>query len=328
MNYWIAFITGLTAGGLSCMALQGGLLASILVTQKQDKPIHPVWPTLMFLISKILAYTILGGLLGYFGSFFELSDSVKITFQVIAAVLMLGMAAHMLNLHPVFRYFAVQPPKWTGKLLRKQSHNKSFFAPVALGIFTVFIPCGVTQAMEVAAIASGNPFAGSLIMFSFTLGTAPLFLVLGFLTTSLSESLKKNFFRVAAALVIFIALSSINGALVLAGSNYSFDKWVWAFEQTFMTQKSVMTQQNVAIKVSSGGYTPSKFSVRSGQKVTLNLETNNNYSCTSIFTIPQLGINKQLPTTGNTEISFVPEKPGLLTFSCGMGMYSGTIQVI
>ena len=30
---WVAFITGITTGGLSCMAVQGGLLASSLANQ-------------------------------------------------------------------------------------------------------------------------------------------------------------------------------------------------------------------------------------------------------------------------------------------------------
>jgi sulfite exporter TauE/SafE len=40
---------------------------------------------------------------------------------------------------------------------------------------TVFIPCGVTQAMEVNAIAVANPIQSSALMFAFVLGTVPLF---------------------------------------------------------------------------------------------------------------------------------------------------------
>lgn len=320
MNIWLAFFTGLTAGGISCMAVQGGLLAGLLANQKSTD--SGVRSTIFFLVSKILAYTFLGGLLGLFGSFFQLSLRAQIWFQVIAAILMIGMAANMLNIHPAFRYFVIQPPKWAGKLLRRQS------APVLLGLFTVFVPCGVTQAMEVSAIASGSWFAGALIMFAFTLGTSPLFLALGILAKRLSVSFQKNFQKVAGVLVLLIALTSINGALVLAGSNYSLDKWTWAFKQSFLTKSVDLVQQEVNIKVTGSGYTPSKLAAKSGERLTLNLQTENNYSCTSVFTIPQLGISKQLPVTGDTEISFIPQKPGLLTFSCGMGMFAGTIEVI
>ena len=71
MNYWIIFLTGLTTGGLSCLAVQGGLLAATLATtaEKKDK-LHDAIPTVVFLASKLVAYTLLGALLGYFGSLF------------------------------------------------------------------------------------------------------------------------------------------------------------------------------------------------------------------------------------------------------------------
>ena len=34
MNLWVAFITGLTTGGVSCAAMQGGLLAGLIANQK------------------------------------------------------------------------------------------------------------------------------------------------------------------------------------------------------------------------------------------------------------------------------------------------------
>jgi len=37
MNLWIIFLTGLTTGGLSCLAVQGGLLTSIIANQKEGE---------------------------------------------------------------------------------------------------------------------------------------------------------------------------------------------------------------------------------------------------------------------------------------------------
>jgi sulfite exporter TauE/SafE len=80
-QYLIAFITGLTTGGLSCLAVQGGLLASSLAhqieqdileagTQKGKRVAHPktALPIALFLLSKLVAYTILGFLLGLLGA--------------------------------------------------------------------------------------------------------------------------------------------------------------------------------------------------------------------------------------------------------------------
>lgn len=37
MNLLLIFLTGLTTGGLSCLAMQGGLLASVIANQKEEE---------------------------------------------------------------------------------------------------------------------------------------------------------------------------------------------------------------------------------------------------------------------------------------------------
>lgn len=329
MNYLVIFLTGLTTGGLSCLAVQGGLLAATLAaTVEKDHRIHDAIPTILFLVSKLIAYTLLGALLGYFGSIFQLTTQARIVFQVIAAIFMLGLAGNMLQLHPVFRYFVIQPPKWAGKFLRKQTKSPTLFSPILLGIFTLLIPCGVTQAMEVLAISSGSPLSGAIILFSFVLGTSPLFLLIGWITTKLSETFRAKFFKTAAILVVFISLTSINGALVLAGSKYSFDNWVWAFKESFLSPIVVEANNEVIINVHNNGYSPRNFSVKVNESVNLKLVTQGTYSCATVFTIPSLNITKVLPPSGTTEVSFTPTQTGLLSFACGMGMYTGTINVI
>lgn len=330
MNYWTIFFTGLTAGGFSCLALQGGLLAATLATSAEEKDKTADWlPTAMFLISKIIAYSILGGLLGLFGSVFQLSDTVKIIFIVSASILMLGLAGNMLNLHPIFRYFVITPPKWAARLLRDQSKSKTLLAPAVLGALTILIPCGVTQAMEVLAVSSGNIFSGALTMFLFVLGTSPVFMALGFVTTRLSESLRAKFFKVAGVLVIFIALSNLNGALVLADSPYTWQNFSWAFKETFLpSNQSPITNNEINITATSGGYSPREFTVKNNQPVSIIINSKNNRSCARAFTIPSLGISKLLPENGTENISFTPTSTGRIAFSCSMGMYTGVINVV
>ena len=95
----VAFVTGLTTGGLSCLAVQGGLLASSLAHQieqdfveraahverkkprsKKNQPaVHSssAFPIFLFLIAKIVAYTLLGALLGLLGSYLTLSPAMR-----------------------------------------------------------------------------------------------------------------------------------------------------------------------------------------------------------------------------------------------------------
>src|SRR5512146_3119490 len=100
MDFIVAFITGLTTGGLSCLAVQGGLLASSLGNQiekdlqatalqkkgkkKKTAPVPKklylpefALPILIFLVAKILAYTLMGFILGTLGSMFQLSPITR-----------------------------------------------------------------------------------------------------------------------------------------------------------------------------------------------------------------------------------------------------------
>lgn len=83
MNLWAVFTTGLFIGGLTCLAVQGGLLAATIAQREEGKlkakaKGRNAIPILSFLTSKLIAYTILGFLLGWFGSLFQLSFTTQI----------------------------------------------------------------------------------------------------------------------------------------------------------------------------------------------------------------------------------------------------------
>lgn len=87
INIWTVFLTGLLTGGLTCLAVQGGLLATSIAQRSQfakdskdkEKKLKQklqsgnALPILSFLIAKLAAYTILGFFLGWIGSLFQFS---------------------------------------------------------------------------------------------------------------------------------------------------------------------------------------------------------------------------------------------------------------
>jgi len=133
MNLWVIFITGLTVGGLTCLAVQGGLLASTIASREEDDTKkgklgkHNFFPVLAFLVAKLIAYVILGFLLGAFGQALALSDEVQITMQLVAGLYMVAIALNLLNVHPIFRYAVIQPPKFLTRLVRNQSKSKDLY---------------------------------------------------------------------------------------------------------------------------------------------------------------------------------------------------------
>lgn len=344
MNFWTIFATGLFTGGLTCLVVQGGLLAATIAQKEGDLLKENslrsgnALPIVAFLIAKLIAYTILGGVLGLFGSIFQLSLTFQVVMQLAVAVFMIGTALNLLNIHPIFRYFIIQPPKFLMKKIRNETKSKSIFAPAILGAFTIFIPCGITQAMMALAIGSASPVLGALTMFIFILGTSPTFFILGFLATKLGEVFKGSFNKFAALAIILLAIFNINSAVALSGSTLTLDKIFEDIQCTVFSVCSVQARQmevkgeaveKANIELTDSGYSPKELTVKSGSKITLKLDNKNARGCIQSFTIPKLGIQKIVKTGSSETVEFTaPNEKGDLAFMCGMGMYRGNIRVI
>lgn len=344
VDYWLIFVTGLTTGGLTCLAVQGGLLTTALVKQVSVKdkgshktvtglqlPPNPL-PVVYFLVAKLVAHTLLGFCLGLLGSALQLSPAVQAAIQILVGLFMLATALNMLNVHPVFRYVVIQPPKAWTRLVRQRSKNADAFTPVLLGLLTVLIPCGTTQAMETLAIASGGPFIGALIMAIFVLGSSPTFFVLGFLATQLRGKMQSALSFAAAFLILALSFISINSGLMLLGSPLAPGYFIPALIQSTRTPVPAQLIENegiqeIVINVHDESYSPDYFSAESGVPLRLRLRTNKLWGCTAIFVMVGHGIREFLPETGETVINLPAQPPGTLHFSCGMGMYGGSIVV-
>lgn len=340
-SLWLVFLTGLLAGGLTCLAVQGGLLATTVAQRAQGAapdstaPAGQALPIALFLGAKLVAYTLLGGLLGLFGSAVGLTSVARGWLQIAAGLFMLGVAGQLLDLHPVFRYFSLQPPKWLQRRIRRESKRDDLFAPAVLGALTVFIPCGTTQAMMVAAVGSGSPVRGALIMGAFVLGTIPLFFTLGYLATRLGAALQGAFTRVAAVVVAVLAALSLWSGATLAGAPLDISVPLAGEGGTPATPVVAVVPdqggaavQEVIVRAEPRAYTPNRIQFTVGQPARLKVVTGQRVGCTSIFTIPTLGVERALPRNGEATFDIPTDQPGKIRFTCGMGMYSGTIEVV
>lgn len=316
-NIWLAFITGLTTGGISCFAVQGGLLATSLTEENKKRS------TLIFLGSKLFIYTLLGFLLGFLGESLNISPKIQGVFQIAIGVFMIATAGRLLDLHPIFRYFVITPPKFIFRLMRKFSISDSFFTPLILGLLTVLIPCGVTQAMMLYAIGTSNPLWGAGIMFAFVLGTTPVFFAIGMASGELFK--KRAFNYIAAAFVFVIGTISINSGQILRGSVHTFQNY---YSVIFGSSQNEKVGNIVNIEITNRGYTADVNTLKIGVPVKINLKTRSVTSCARAFTIPDMNYFKILPVNGTETIEITPTKLGNLTYTCSMGMYSGSFNVI
>jgi sulfite exporter TauE/SafE len=323
-NLWLAFLTGLTSGGISCATVQGGLLASSISKESEKYS-----STTYFILSKLVAYTILGGILGSFGSSLNLSIGLQATLQILIGLFMLATAGRILNLHPIFDFTNIRPPKFIFRLIRNSKFKDSYFSSIVLGLLTVLIPCGVTQAMLILSVGSGSFLNGALIMFFFTLGTSPVFFLLGLTIEKIFKNAVLSKF--AALTVVVIGLMSLNNAQALRGSPHTFQNYVKVIFNNNSGSGDITIKngyQEVTIIAQNNGYKTSTNTIKKGVPVKLTIDSQNVQSCARSFVIPSLNINKILPVNGKEVIEFTPSELGQLSFSCGMGMYTGSFTIV
>ncbi len=344
----VAFITGITTGGLSCLAVQGGLLASSLAHQIEQDYVeqtassknkkasvrsNSAFPIFLFLVSKLIAYTLLGALLGWLGSFLTLSPMTRAMLMIAIGIFMIGNALRMFNVHPIFRYFSVEPPKFITRYIRRTAKGTDTFTPLFLGALTVFIPCGVTQAMMATALGTGSVVMGAALMFAFVLGTSPVFFVVAYLTTELGSRLEKLFMRFVAVVLLILGFVTLDGGLNVLGSPLSFQNLTRNLLPSNSDSAPVAEspqlstpEGEITLNVEDNGYVPSTLKAPAGKVLTLNLITNQTYSCARDFVIPALDYYQLLPDTGTVQVSIpAQEKGSTLFFTCSMGMYTGQI---
>lgn len=333
----LVFLTGLTVGGLSCMAVQGGLLAAVVGSRAARlDPAQPqvphLWAQLLpagqFLAGKLAAYTLLGAVLGGLGARIPLR--LQGWLLVAAGLFMLAMAAQTLGLHPLLVRLLPRPPKGLQRAIRSRSRQGDRAAAGLIGAGTVFLPCGITLAMEALAMASGSARAGALVMAVFTVGTVPLFLVLALALGQLQRLSGAAFRPLAAGLVAAIALFTLAAGGRLLGWSLPSPEaagalWRQAAGPAWVAPARAEPQE-LTIEAQERGYAPEQSELAAGRPVRLRLVGSRRPSCTNAIAFPSLGLEQQLRPGEATVLDLPPQPPGRLAFVCGMGMFSGSIQ--
>jgi sulfite exporter TauE/SafE len=349
MSLWAVLLTGLLAGGASCAAVQGGLLAGVVARRRPDpapaagrrrapvaprSPMEDVIPVAGFLTGKLVSHVAMGAALGALGGAVELGFEARALLQVAAGLVMVLLAADLLGVQAVRRVMPRPPAAW-GLLVRRSGRYGGALAPALLGLATVLIPCGVTLSMEFVALASGSPLSGAAVMAAFVVGTTPLFAAIGYAARRSTAALRGRLAFLAGATVLVAGLVSINTGLTLRGSSFTISS-VWqslrgADPAPAAAAAASVTEPNgtqrITITVRSSSYSPSRLAARAGVPTELVLRSVRATGCTSAIVFPSLGIERMLPEDGDTVIRVGTLRPGRHPFTCAMGMYGGTIEV-
>ncbi|MBD2041558.1 cupredoxin domain-containing protein [Microcoleus sp. FACHB-672] len=113
------------------------------------------------------------------------------------------------------------------------------------------------------------------------------------------------------------------GGLGLIG----LELWWFVFSKTKSREAdSNQGVQEVTITV-DGGYEPARVIVSAGKLVRLNFMRRDRSSCLEKIVLPDFQIAQNLVLDRITSVEFTPQQPGNYTFTCGMNMFRGVIEV-
>lgn len=331
VNVMIALLLGVVASLSTCLVLVGGIVLSFgnMYPVPESAP-HPFWnralPHVYFHVGRIGGFILLGGILGLVGS--KLNYSVAFTgyFTIVIALVMLYIGLQILGILPNITKLGFHLPKRFSHRVHQLQASDHHLAPILIGALTFFLPCGFTQSMQLAAVASGNFFAGAAIMGAFALGTLPALLAVG-IGSSYAKKQKFNLLnRVIGVIIIFFALYSLNSGLVLTGSSFTLDFWKNGNNATVPASVTDNNSTNDAIQTVKMNvdwdFNPTEFQVKKGVPVRWEITGINITGCSNEVVIPKLGLSKKLKE-GLNVLEFTPTESGNLPFSCGMGMLNG-----
>lgn len=216
VTYGTAFVIGIIASLSTCMAVVGGLVLSMSATFAKEG--DRVKPQLMFHGGRLVAFFVLGGLIGAIGTAFTLNTSATFVLGVVIGIVMLILGINLLDVFHWSKRLQPSMPKFIARHAHGVSKLNHTLTPALVGIATFFLPCGFTQSMQLYTLSTGGFFAGAMTMLAFALGTLPVLALLSFSSFSIQKSSKAGvFFKTAGLVVILFALLNIINSLVIIG---------------------------------------------------------------------------------------------------------------
>lgn len=324
-----------------CIAMCGGFVISYTAKAVENDK-KPYLSHLKYGAGKTISYTIIGAIFGLLGSVIAFTPALRGTVAILAGLFLIMFGLNMLGLFIFFRKFHLKLPKFLqNKIPDKKTESKG---PFIIGLLNgLMIACGPLQAMYILAAGTGSILRGAEILFFFGLGTLPLLLGFGTLTTFLSSKLTHKILKFSGVIVIILGLFMLNSGIVLTGNSVikngiSGDNEVksGAYQNNANNQMipkgySVAelkdNYQIIKMNVTASGWKPDRFVLYKDIPVKWVIDGQEITSCNNAIQVPSYGLEFKI-RKGEQTIEFTPTKTGSIQWSCWMGMIPGQFIVI
>lgn len=200
-----ALLAGLLGGG-HCVGMCGGIVGAVTMTLPGSKPKLPF--VLAYNLGRIGSYGVAGGIAGAVGASSFFLDHVLPVEKVLYALASLMLVLLGFYLAGIWRVLT-RLEALGGRLWQHLQPYSKRLLPVRtlpqslmLGVLWGWLPCGLVYSVLVAAVATGSPVQGGLLMLAFGLGTLPTLLAMGMAAVRLKKLLQHLWFRRLSGLLI------------------------------------------------------------------------------------------------------------------------------
>jgi sulfite exporter TauE/SafE/copper chaperone CopZ len=319
VTYFVLFAIGLFAS-LHCIGMCGGIMLSQSIPTKSTGTLESFLPSLFYNTGRVLGYTTLGGATGALGSVLSLSIGFMAGIAMLAGIFMILMGLNMSGFTILRNYLRMPIPLFS--LIPKAK------TPFVIGLLNGLMPCGPLQTMQLYALGTGSAILGASAMLVFSLGTVPLMLSFGTITSFFSKTLTKRVIKLSGVLVVMLGVLMTNRGLTLAGLNFPHSYLTSSSKSVAsMTTQAQLTNdiQTLRISANNRGYIPNVLYVQKNIPLKWIIDGKQITFCNNQIMIPSLNIKKKL-VPGENVIEILPQED--ISFSCWMGMIHGVIKVV
>ncbi len=200
----MAFTTGLLGTG-HCIGMCGGLVGALSLSTT-GRP--GSWSFhLLYNAGRIATYTLIGALVGWFGSALAYTDRFREVTRILLVASDLFVILIGLGTVGLFAWLNVARLDFPGPLramtgaVRHLQRLPAGLAALPLGLLFGFLPCGYLYAVAITAAQSADVTTAALMLLAFGIGTAPSLLLFGGATQWLGTRARIWMLRCAGLLV-------------------------------------------------------------------------------------------------------------------------------
>ena len=310
LSYGMLFFTGLLTS-IHCLSMCGaiGIFASA-----ESNNVRSFKRPLLYNAGRITSYTAIGALVGLAGSVFSLDATRRGVIVLIAAVFMLFMSLSMMGI------ISFHLPRF---LTVNSTGNR--LGAFVIGLLNGFMPCGPLQAMQIYALSTGSFWRGALSMALFALGTVPLMLVSGAALNLSRGKAKIVVGKIAAVLMLILAVSMLNRGLTSLGVNLT--NIFSSRQEGYITATLNDGVQTVEFDLDYDSFADIVVQKGVPVKMIVHADSEKITGCNNEIVSREFGFDLTL-SAGDNIIEFTPDEEGEFVYSCWMDMISNHIKVI